>query len=327
MYNAASSVDILINHAFIIQKIDLGTESYWNINDTLMLGANFKENFPDFLLPEGAVIFNKAVDQRQSDEGAFFSEISNKWIYLKVSCDNHIYSIHFYDIVELSSVFVKLTTYLNDPAFISSNEDCSKAILLAQEEERLRIAETLHNEVGQLLTVAHLKVDDHSVQQTKLLLKEAIDRVRSLSFELSPTILKDFGLEGALRDMIGRKLENHHIACTLTFDLPNRSLGKYMDIAIFRIIQELLNNTIKHAKATEVEIQLTSSVKGIFVTVNDNGLNHAIHRSAKETNGFGLKNIMDRVRLLEGEFNLTHGKIQGTTAFIFIPLERFAETS
>jgi signal transduction histidine kinase len=171
------------------------------------------------------------------------------------------------------------------------------------------------------LAITHLQIDSNALSQTKKLLKEAIKRVRSISFELTPTILQDFGLEASLKDMVVNKLESENISCSITFAVPTGSFGKYIDLVVFRILQELLNNIVKHANANKVQITLIKRHKGLYLCVKDDGrgIDLSLYHS-KQSGGFGLKSIRNRVKLLEGVFTIKVDESKGTKADIFIPL-------
>lgn len=194
-----------------------------------------------------------------------------------------------------------------------------KAIISAQEEERRNIAENLHNEVGQLLFAAQLKLSP-SEKESRALLNAAIKKVRQISFELTPVLLSDMGLEVALRDMLERKLEPNQISFNLSFNIKDIRLNINMEVVIFRIVQELLNNTIKYANATHVNVLVLQKEEELYVSQTDNGkgMDTKVLSDLKE--GFGLKSIVNRLRLLNGVIEVFSQPQKGTKVLMNIPL-------
>ncbi|KAA5548617.1 CheR family methyltransferase [Adhaeribacter rhizoryzae] len=200
-----------------------------------------------------------------------------------------------------------------------------KAVLQTQEAERKRISEALHNGLGQLLYAAKLNLDhlenkNEAQQETKgrinNLLNQAISATRNISFELTPTVLRDFGLKTAIEELI-RRLDSP--ALNVTSDLVGleERFEDLIEISLYRIIQELLNNTMKHAEATTVHIELENRKNQLYLRVQDNGngFNSAEKRNSK---GIGLSSIRNRVKLLDGKLKIDSRPGQGTSVDIII---------
>lgn len=203
------------------------------------------------------------------------------------------------------------------------------AVLATQEEERRRIAESLHNGVGQLLYAAKLNLErlskekptnsENSALLTELL-DEAIRETRTISFELTPRILEDFGLETALQELL-KRISGPNLKISLhTNHLRRFSAG--IEIAVYRIIQELINNIIKHAKATMAALEVTCSRNKLAITVKDNGIGFDEKSLALKTKGIGLTSIQNRVKLLNGELTIETAPSQGTEVTIEITLPK-----
>ena len=209
----------------------------------------------------------------------------------------------------------------------SSLEDKERLdiILQTQEQERKRIAETLHNGVGQVLYAMKIKIDrmiknsedKTEVMELSAMLKEMIDDVKSISYELVPTILEDFGLEAVIHRLC-KKFENADIKFTFnTYGYENR-LDLNYEISIFRIVQELVNNIIKHARANYAGIFITIT-HDIAIRVEDNGIGMNKTKEKLGVAGMGLRNITNRVKLLNGTLELNSENRQGTLAMIRLP--------
>ncbi|RDV11322.1 PAS domain-containing protein, partial [Pontibacter diazotrophicus] len=199
------------------------------------------------------------------------------------------------------------------------------AILEAQEEERRRISESLHNGIGQLLYATKLNLDqvarqvpESAVKRTEELLTEAINETSRVSHELVPIVLKEFGLEEALHDLCRRyDQSSFHIRCQVE-GLEGR-LESYLELALYRISQELVNNIVKHAQATEASLQFSRKRKQVVLQVRDNGRGFRYKKS--ETTGLGIRTIEDRVKLLNGSLAITSPKAGGSSITIKVPVE------
>ncbi|KAA5542469.1 PAS domain-containing sensor histidine kinase [Adhaeribacter rhizoryzae] len=206
------------------------------------------------------------------------------------------------------------------------------AILETQEEERRRIAESLHNGVGQILYATKLnlellqgQIDPRNNELITLsgqisgLLNEAIKDTRAVSFELVPVILRDFGLQRALL-ALKQKFFKAPFDLYFHFEGLEKPLKKEYETAIYRIIQELLNNVIKHAEATEVHVHLTKTGRKIMITVEDNGRGFNHKDPDSWVNGIGLSSIHNRVKLFNGTLNINSQAGKGTIIEIDLKL-------
>jgi len=201
------------------------------------------------------------------------------------------------------------------------------ASLQAQEKERTRIAENLHNGLGQLLysvklnldqlktkQCMHQREDKQSLLNAERLLSDAIRETRRISHELMPTILEDFGLQAAVKDMCDQFNKSIHFDCAFIGD--EYELDKYTKIAIYRIIQELVMNIIKHANASKasVSIELNDEYVDLIISDNGSGFN-------KQTNkkGIGLSTIQNKIQLLNGSFTIHSDPGTGSNIHIHFP--------
>lgn len=183
-------------------------------------------------------------------------------------------------------------------------------ILNTQERERKRISESLHDSVSQLLYGIRLKLQDYkkSDKDNKIfseivtLLDLAVKETRNISFELAPSILTDFGLVITLQEMAQRLSSKKLTIHTKCIGLKER-LDLNKEVSIFRIIQELVNNAIKHAKATDLSIELIKKNKNLIITVRDNGT--GFNNNELNVSGSGLHSIKNRLDLLSGQMDIT----------------------
>ncbi|WP_205503860.1 PAS domain S-box protein [Rufibacter psychrotolerans] len=205
------------------------------------------------------------------------------------------------------------------------------AILEAQEEERRRISESLHNGVAQILYATKLNLgrakeqdqesgreENQPLQTVENLLTEAINETRRVSHELVPMLLQEFGLKVALESMC-RKFEDSALFLQYKVEGLEQRLEPYLEIALFRMSQELVNNIVKHSGATAASVSLCRKGNQVLLQAKDNG--RGIQNVAANLKGIGLRSIQDRVKLLNGTLSIsapTSGK--GTLITIQVPV-------
>jgi signal transduction histidine kinase len=191
-------------------------------------------------------------------------------------------------------------------AKINQEKQILAATLAAQENERKRISEALHDSVGQLLYGIKLKIDQQTItdgvyKDLQSLLDQAIQETRNISFELAPSILKDFGLSITLNEM-AKRLCTDHLSIQVITDLKGRH-ELTLEVTIFRVIQELVNNSIKHSGASKITISVKKE-HNIIIEVADNGSGFDDEKNPNGLNGSGLAAIRNRLSLYEGEISI-----------------------
>ena len=196
------------------------------------------------------------------------------------------------------------------------NDHLKNAILLeGQELERNRLSKELHDGVGSsiaaLKTNLYVKEKSMENKQVLMLLDDLYVKVRDISHQVYPAFLITDGLIVALDDYIKIINKDNKIVFTFFSKEPEIEAPKLLNI--FRIIQELLNNAIKHAEATEIEVELLFNKEEIFVRVQDNGIGF---EQNKDFSGIGLKNIKNRIYAIKGQIECISET--GTTFLITI---------
>jgi signal transduction histidine kinase/ligand-binding sensor domain-containing protein len=215
----------------------------------------------------------------------------------------------------------------------AAQEAFSRRLIDSQEQERKRIAAELHDSLGQDLLIIKNRAllgqmtaregEDATYQFDEIndTVSRAIDEVRAISYNLRPHHLDRLGLTKALEAMI----ENVAAASTIGFtwriaDLEG-VLSKSSEINLYRIVQEGVNNIIRHSGAAEAEIDVNRDAHGVLVLIRDNGRGFVADAlPAEEGRGFGLTSISERVRMISGALVLQSSPGQGTTITIKLPL-------
>ncbi len=204
-----------------------------------------------------------------------------------------------------------------------------KEVIEAEEKERSRIAQELHDGLGQLLSTARLnvasledavtEVDKPDLERSLKIIDEACVEVRNISHNMMPSALIRLGLIPAVTELVN----NVNSAKGIKVDFENNvdsSLGQSLDITIYRVIQEILNNMIKHAKANHINISIKKNDDDLAIIMTDNGIGFNTDE-LKKGKGLGWKNIFSRVSMLEGSIQLESELQKGTMVFINLKLK------
>lgn len=210
---------------------------------------------------------------------------------------------------------------------LEKQREVLSAIIMTEEKERERIGEALHNGVAQLLYAVQTRlqlVAANSERGQKHLkdaigiTSEAIKDTRRISFELVPAVLKDYGIEVALMTMIKKVVVGPlHIGLQVK-GLRDR-LPEKIEFAIYRIVQEMVNNILKHAHAIDAMVQIEATGGHITIDVTDDGIGFKEADLSDTRKGIGLQSARNRVSLLDGSFSIRSG-VSGTHVRIVLPL-------
>lgn len=197
-------------------------------------------------------------------------------------------------------------------------------LLEGQENERKRVARDLHDGLGQWLTGLKLKIAAADIapeqkNELKEITSETIEEVRRITNNLMPSVLVDFGIDAALRQITSYFQKNAQVNIQYTYQKEevNVVLPFEVSVTLYRIAQEALNNTIKHSGATLVKMLLVEGQNEISLSIEDNGKGFSIDNTKR--NGNGLKNMEERVKLWNGTFAIK-SQNDGTKIIISIPL-------
>ncbi len=217
---------------------------------------------------------------------------------------------------------------------ILKQQDLStKAIIEAEERERKRIAGDLHDGIGQLFSAVRMNLSSLSENlvftkdDKKILFDKTIDmvdesckEVRAISHNMMPNVLLKSGLASAVRDFIS-KIDDTLLKVNLVTYGLNERLDANTETVLYRVIQESVNNVIKHSEANQLDIQISIEDKEITVTIEDNGKGFEV--SNKDNfDGIGLKNIITRIEFLKGTVEWDSSPGNGTLVAIHIPLSK-----
>ncbi len=216
-------------------------------------------------------------------------------------------------------------------AVMQEQDRATRAVIEAEENERQRIAADLHDGIGQMMSVAKMNLStfEHelsfSTDQQKTafekvmkLVDESCKEIRSVSHQMMPNALLKSGLAFAIKEFI-EKIDNRIIRISLHTEGLDSRVDNNTETVLYRIIQECVNNVLKHAKASTLDISVIRDEDGISTTIEDDGIGFNIE-DKRNFDGIGLKNIVTRVNFLKGSIEFDSGKGKGTLVAIHVPL-------
>lgn len=234
------------------------------------------------------------------------------------------------DITERKRTEEKIREYQDELRALSSE------LSLAEERERKRLAAALHDSVGQTLAISKLRLGELGqllmTGESKKLLHELRDifekgirQLRTLTFELSPPILYELGLEAAL-EWLGEQFEQQH-GVKFHFesdDAPLKDMNQTARVLLFQSVRELLLNVGKHAKAQHVNVSISSNEGDVIVVVEDDGVGFddtSVREHSYDKNSFGLFSIRERMWHIAGTMQIESKSGSGTTVTLSAPMK------
>ena len=215
-----------------------------------------------------------------------------------------------------------------------AQEEFSRRLIDSQEQERKRIAAELHDGLGQnlLLIKNHALLglserEDAAATEESLttiseITSQVLDEARQISYNLRPYQIDRFGLTKALQSMLDRVAEASEIRFRCEVDSLDGLFSKEAEMNLYRIVQESVNNVLKHSRATEAEIKIARNGRSLLLRVADNGQGFAPDADAEtDRREFGLTGIAERARMLGGAYSIKSAPGEGTTITVRIELK------
>ncbi len=199
-----------------------------------------------------------------------------------------------------------------------------------QETERRRLAEELHDSVGQVLSTVKLNLhgleekarpegmDTDLLRATRLLTEESIGEIRRIIHNVYPPLLTDYGLVVALEDLCGKVNAGGGLLVQFRCTVRQLPFPLSAQVSLYRMVQELFSNTIRHAAARHVVLSLDPGDDGFRLSFRDDGVGFDAERAFRESRGLGLRNLRSRVDLLGGTLRFTSRPGEGTLVVILL---------
>ncbi|SDE13499.1 Histidine kinase-, DNA gyrase B-, and HSP90-like ATPase [Mucilaginibacter pineti] len=198
------------------------------------------------------------------------------------------------------------------------------AVFETQESERKRLAEDLHDSVGQVLSAIKLnlhRLDKNCISETtqpllmdtRKLTDECIQEIRNIIHNVLPPVLTDYGLLVALEALSNKVEQTTHIKVKFSKKIADQRFPHDIELALYRIAQELFGNAIKHSDATVIYFTITHDAGMLVMEFKDNGVGFNL---GEVKQGFGIKNLESRVQLINGDINIYSKPLSGTLTTI-----------
>jgi len=212
-------------------------------------------------------------------------------------------------------------------AVLEEKERGFEAVVKASEDERKRISKDLHDGIGQ--EMAALKLALHfiaknesnpekkeNLEKVYRICSKSADEIRDISHQMMPRSLVENGLVEAINDLLETSFKYTDINHNFEHQDADTRFDERIEICLYRVLQELINNIIKHSNATQVEVFLYRRNDNLIFMVEDNGI--GINKSSKK--GHGVLNIKSRIDMIKGSINFEPSTQTGTSAMIVVPI-------
>ncbi len=205
------------------------------------------------------------------------------------------------------------------------NKRILTAVLRTEEKARSRFSKELHDGLGPLLSSAKMSLtalsrDEHNAEQREIIdnttyvIEEAIRSLREISNNLSPHVLNDFGLARGVQNFIDKSVAMHDVKIRFTTNLRSERYDTDVEVILYRVICELINNSLKHSGCTAINLSLSQNGSELTLDYSDNG--RGFNPQAMMDCGMGLSNISSRINSLGGSCSITSSKGKGMQAAI-----------
>ncbi|WP_177230271.1 sensor histidine kinase [Chitinophaga sp. CF118] len=214
-------------------------------------------------------------------------------------------------------------------------QELLKSQLEIQENVFGHLSQEIHDNIGQSLTFVALSlltvpVENNSeaqeyIEESRKALQKAITELRDLSRSLHTDRVTEIGLANSIEFELERLKRTNLYETSVNFVDIRNLLDHQTEIILFRIVQEMLNNIVKHARASKVEVSLTQNINVIVLEINDNGVGfdpEALFAEQENHKGLGLRNIRKRAALIGGTFQIHSVRNSGTAIRITIPINK-----
>lgn len=208
--------------------------------------------------------------------------------------------------------------------------ELGRSLFMGEENERARVARELHDGLGPLLSTCKIYLQSlhtpenephqaEAYQKLSEMLKESLACVREISHNLSPNALRSFGLVAALRGFI-EKIESgltFHVESHIT---KEKRYDETIEATLYRVLAELINNSLKYARANRIDIELIEKGRKLMAHYKDDGIGFDLEKVKQSHRGFGLLNIQSRVENVGGTISIKSGENQGVRVHIAVPI-------
>ncbi len=263
---------------------------------------------------------------------------NDKSIVITETVNNKFYYIHFRGISYLNIAQIYFDDLTERKMFeeeLKSSQNKLRELSIhlrdTLEDERQRISRELHDSIGQNLHLIRMKLKNNGIPKDNILYKEkdillnsieiSINELKEIIYNLRPKILDEMGIGVALKTLIQKISENTGIHGSVDITGQESRLDSKLELTLYRLTQEALNNILKHSMAKEFNIQLIFKNDSVKLLISDDGVGFDINNISKEkySSGFGLLNMQERIQSYNGQLKIDSSPGSGTITIIEIP--------
>lgn len=244
--------------------------------------------------------------------------------------DNSLISVAVtLSLIELNSKKYYLSVIHDISERQKTEREILNAVIETEENERKRFATDLHDSIGPLLSSINLSIaaierakeskKKEIIEVAKEAIQEAFHSIKEISNNLSPYILNDFGLSKAIKNFIAKLEVTESVNITFESNMMDKRLDNNKEVVLYRVVTELINNTLRHAEATKIVIDLKETPKNIELNYTDDGIGFdpEVLNSTPQT-GMGFSNILSRLKSINGCHEISSKPLQGMSARIIV---------
>jgi two-component system sensor histidine kinase UhpB len=334
LLESAPDAMVIVNNEGLIQLVNIETERMFGCSAHELTGVHVRMLLPDRYRQSQLIEHFEALDMTKTGEGFELFAIKKNGVEFPVevrlspftTSQGTLTTAAIRDVTERKAAETALKVMEQEimSQKIQEQKKIARAIIRAQEKERNRIGQELHDNVNQMLVGTKLYLEmagdgDIDVQQiiksSLNMIQQSITEIRALSAR-NVTPLKNIDLRQLLQSLVERTNAAAAIAVSLIYDVANVNPDDDVKLNIYRIVQEQLNNILKHSQAKNGYIHVTSDAGNINVVVGDDGQGFDINKHRK---GIGISNMINRVESFNGTVHIESSPGKGTKVQIALP--------
>ena len=230
-------------------------------------------------------------------------------------------------LIAIVIVFFVISVIRYNKRYMQLQKERVQAQIMIQEQERKRIANDLHDSLGPMLSTVKLymhsltvenETDKQSLDKASGYIDETIKNLREISYNLLPSSLTRNDLVMVVKEYISR-ITSHH-TLKIQFEAPdNTVIPKKIEIHLFRIVQEIVHNTIKHSGASALKLSITNKADGLVLISEDNGKGFDLGGTREGSEGLGLKSMENRCEMIDATLKIVTARNEGCKIIIKVP--------
>ena len=310
---------LAVNEAWQFTYLNAGAEQLMDRRQNGLLGRDSRDELPALRNTPLATNLHTAMAGRMPVSLEWFCQARRVWLRIRAYPRAGGLIIYAADITRQKRLERSVRQHRRQLEAMASE------LALAEERERRRIAEHLHDRVGQTLLLAKMKirrlraqpgVPEDGMRELEALVDQLVRETRTLTSELSPPILYEAGLPAALRWLADKAGREYGFGIDVQTDERPVSLDDSTAVCLFQVVRELLMNIAKHAEAHQVHLSLRQSGQRVLIEVSDDGVGFDPDRKSAASGGMGLFVTRQRLEHLGGTFRIDSAAGRGTHAVL-----------